>query len=307
MLIFCFYFFAGLTVFLIGMKILCESMVFVAGDRVKEIIIKLTSNYILGFLIGAIITAILQSSSITTVIVVGLVHAGVVSFQGGIAIILGSNVGTTITGQLLSFDIEDLGLFIILLGMILYFKITNKYVSTAVVGFGMLLAGLNLITHGLSKVFYSDGIVHILRLAEGSPLLGLISGGISALLIQSSSAIIAIVIALGKEGFISLPVGLAVAFGADIGTCFTSLAASLTTNLAGKRAALSHLIFNLTSAAVILALLPFFIELVSLTSNEISRQIANGHTLYNLIGGLLFLPLISPFSEIIKRILPNKN
>ncbi len=162
-------------------------------------------------------------------------------------------------------------------------------------------------THSLSLLKSQAILNTILHLASLSPLYGLLAGGFASAIFQSSSAIIAFTIAAAKENSIGLATALPIVFGADIGTCVTSLLASITTNLAGRRAAAAHFIFNIGSALIILLILPPFLKLVLFTSSHLPRQIANGHTLYNLIGGLLFLPLVKPFAGFISKLIPEND
>lgn len=297
----------GLMLFFAGMRIMSGALRGAATERVRVWLAALSGNPLQGFLLGALTTAILQSSSLTTVLVVGLVHAAILPLPAGIAVILGANVGTTLTAHLLAIQVERLGVFIALAALTAFFLAgKHRFSFLAAAGFGILLTGLDLLTGSLA-VFKDMGILEgALKAAEGSPLGGVAAGALASALIQSSSTVIAFVIALAREGAIGLAPGMYLVFGADIGTCLTSLAASGSTNRAGRRAALAHLFFNMVSAFIVLAAGPIFVGLVSATSSYLPRQIANGHTLYNLAGGLLFLPLVRQYAFLIMKLIPDK-
>lgn len=296
----------GLLLLLSGMKIMSTGLVRSNREKIKSYLSFISSDPKSGFLTGVFITAVLQSSSLTTVLVVGLAHTGILNLKTAIAIILGANVGTTITAQIIAFNIDQYGIFIAVLSLGLYL-LSKRLQSIMLVslGFGILLAGMNFINQGLSSqmiTFYD----YALNASEFSPVWGLLIGVFSAAVIQSSSAVTAFIISLAGNNGIDLTTSLSIIFGSDIGTCLTSLIASLSTNLSGRRVALTHLIFNVIKALIVLSILPYFTLLVMFTSDDISRQIANGHTLYNLSGGLFFLFFINLITKLICWLLPEK-
>ncbi len=297
----------GLVLFLFGMKIMSSSLILIAEKKIKSYFLSFSEKPGFAFLVGVIATAFFQSSSLTTVMVVSLVHAKILNLPGAIAIILGANVGTTITAQILAFNIEQYSIYIILLSIAFYINKNLHKVSFILFGLGIMLTGLQIMIQSLSAILETQLLYRVLQLSFYSPLGGIFAGGIAAALIQSSSAIIAFVLTIAKENNIELVICMPIVFGADIGTCITSLIASMTTNIAGRRAAVAHFIFNVFSALIIIIIMPYFIQIVLLTSANLQRQIANGHTLYNLIGGLLFLPIIKPFSNLIIKIIPENN
>ncbi len=295
----------GILLFLTGIGLMSRSAASFLGDKTKKAITFYTGNPLRTFFIGMILTAVVQSSSLITVITVGLVHAGALTLKGGIAVILGANVGTTITAQLFSLHVEEYGIYLIFLSGIVYLW-KGKKTAFIFLGLGFVLTGLNLLASGLASFGDPKALRLIFDFASKSPASGVAAGALAAAIVQSSSAVTALVIAFARNGGEELSACLSLVVGADIGTCLTSLLAAVNTNLAGKRAALAHFIFNLVSAVVIAAVLPLFARLISYSSRDISRQIANGHTLFNLIGGLLFLPLIDSLASFVEKVIPER-
>ncbi len=297
----------GLLLLLSGMKVMSIGLVHSNREKIKSYLSFLSSDPKSGFLAGVFITAGLQSSSLTTVLVVGLAHTGILNLKTAIAIILGANVGTTVTAQIIAFNVDQYGVFITFSSLGLYLVSKRlKSIMLVSLGFGILLVGLNFINQGLSSQMIAF-CNHSLSIVGFSPIWGLLIGLFSAILIQSSSAVTSFVISAAGSNGIELATCFSIIFGADIGTCLTSLIASVSTNLSGRRVALAHLIFNILNAIIALSILPYFTLLVMFTSDNISRQIANGYTLYNLSGGLFFLIFINFFTKIIKRLLPKKS
>jgi phosphate:Na+ symporter len=298
---------AGLLLFLMGMKIMGAGLAAVGQEKVQRALASLAEAPLQAFVLGALVTGALQSSSLTTVLVVGLVHGGLLALPAGIAVILGANVGTTLTAHLVAFEIQQFGGILVTLSLLAYLLNQRvRYISLSVLGFGILLTGMHWMTGGLAVLTEAGILEKALELAEVSPLRGILAGSLASALIQSSSAVTAFVIALSKENAAPLAPCLYLIFGADIGTCVTSLLASTGTNRGGKRAALAHLIFNCFSALIILMAAPAFIRIVTLTSPHLPRQVANGHSLYNLLGGLLFLPFVKQLARLVYLLIPDK-
>lgn len=298
----------GLLLFLGGMQVMSAGLKAAGQEKMQRLLTSLAEKPLQAFVLGALATAALQSSSVTTVVVVGLVHAGILTLPAGITVILGANVGTTLTAHLIAFEIQQWwGGLLIFLSLLLYgLNRRFRYTCLALLGFGILLTGMQIMTGGLATLKEAGILEKALRLAQASPLGGILAGALASALIQSSSAVTAFVIALAKENAITLTPCLYLIFGADIGTCATSLLASSGTNRGGKRAALAHLIFNGVSALLILIVAPAFVQLVSLTSPHLPRQIANGHSLYNLLGGVLFLPFAKELARLVYLLIPDK-
>ncbi|RLB73119.1 MAG: Na/Pi cotransporter family protein [Deltaproteobacteria bacterium] len=309
----------GLGMFLFGIKIMSEGLQKIAGNKMRKIIGALTDNRFIGALVGIAVTAIIQSSGATTVMVVGFVNTGLLTLVQAIGVILGANIGTTITAQLIAFNIGKFALPAIGLGAGLKLFSKNKkytYLGEIFLGFGLLFLGLTTMKHAFIPLKGSADFQHLFLLVGDYQLLGVLIGALLTILVQSSSATIGITLVLASSGLISFETSVALILGENIGTTITANVAAIGTNLAAKRTAFSHFLFNALGVLYILLLMPVFIRLVSaLTPGDadfviqtqaqassfaaqigdkpyIARHIANAHTLFNVINTLIFLPLI---------------
>lgn len=295
----------GLGFFLYGMHITNDGLKKIADRRLYRLIEKTTRTSILAFITGAISTVILQSSSLVTVMVVGLANAGVISLKQGIGVIIGANVGTTVTGQIISFSPTEAAFPLIVIGFLFLLfapQVRAKATGEAILGFGFLLAGLRLVTQSLYPLVNSPLVSSFLAIPL-APLEGIIAGSILTAVIQSSSLIIGLVISLAINYEIGLSLAVALILGADLGTCVTSLLAAWGGNQTARRVAAAHFLFNFISIILILPLFSYFVSFVSATSPVLSHQIANAHTLYNFFGAALLLPLYSVISHILEIII----
>ncbi len=309
----------GLGMFLFGIKIMSEGLQKIAGSKIRTIIAALTDNRFVGALIGIALTAIIQSSGATTVMVVGFVNTGLLSLVQAIGVVLGANIGTTITAQLIAFNISQFALPAIGLGAALKLFSKNKnhtYLGEIILGFGLLFLGLSTMKHAFIPLKNSTDFQQLFLLVGDYQLLGVLIGALLTIIIQSSSATIGITLVLASSGLITFETSVAMILGENIGTTITANIAAIGTNLAAKRTAFAHFLFNVIGVFYILLLLPFFIRLVStITPGDadfviqtqaqavsfaaqigdkpyIARHIANAHTLFNVINTLIFLPLI---------------
>ena len=309
----------GLGMFLFGIKIMSEGLQKIAGNKMRKIIGALTDNRFIGALVGIAVTAIIQSSGATTVMVVGFVNTGLLTLVQAIGVILGANIGTTITAQLIAFNIGKFALPAIGLGAGLKLFSKNKkytYLGEIILGFGLLFLGLTTMKHAFIPLKGSADFQHLFLLVGDYQLLGVLIGALLTIIVQSSSATIGITLVLASSGLISFQTSVALILGENIGTTITANVAAIGTNLAAKRTAFSHFLFNVLGVLYILLLMPVFIRLVSaLTPGDadfviqtqaqassfaaqigdkpyIARHIANAHTLFNVINTLIFLPLI---------------
>lgn len=299
----------GLALFLYGLLLLSRGLQKIAGDRLKTLLERLTNRRWKGVAIGAGLTAIIQSSSITTVTIVGLINAGLLSLEQAVPVIIGANIGTTITAQLVAFNVGVLAMPIIAAGFLLFFSgrsYRQRLLGEVILGFGMLFLGMNLMSGAVSPLKESSIFMSWVQSFGTNPLLGLLVGLAFTAVIQSSSATVALVIAMSMQGLIGLPVALPLLLGADIGTCVTVMIASIGARLSAKRAAISHLLFNVLGVIVIFPFLPFFVSLVPLTASDVPRQIANAHTIFKLLFAVLFFPFIGVLVIIVKKILPGE-
>lgn len=308
----------GLALFLYGMNSMSDALQKAAGEKMKKILEFLTKNPIMGVLAGALVTAVLQSSSATTVMVIGFVSAGLMSLPQAISVIFGANIGTTMTAQLMAFKITDYIYPIIFVGFMLYFaskKEKVKNVGLVIFSFGLLFEGIEIMGSVMKPLANSPIFVELMAKVSDIPVLGVLLGAVMTLVVQSSSATIAVLQNFasqpGPDGVTSV-IGLAgaipILFGDNIGTTITALLASIGQSKNAKRTALAHSIFNITGSIVFLFLIPVlakFIQFISPKGPEvevISRQIANAHTTFNVVCTLVWLPLIPLMVKIVTTI-----
>lgn len=308
----------GLALFLYGMNSMSDALQKAAGEKMKKILEFLTKNPIMGVLAGALVTAVLQSSSATTVMVIGFVSAGLMSLPQAISVIFGANIGTTMTAQLMAFKITDYIYPIIFVGFMLYFaskKEKLKNVGLVIFSFGLLFEGIEIMGSVMKPLANSPIFVELMAKVSDIPVLGVLLGAAMTLVVQSSSATIAVLQNFasqpGPDGVTSV-IGLAgaipILFGDNIGTTITALLASIGQSKNAKRTALAHSIFNITGSIVFLFLIPVlakFVQFISPKGPEvevISRQIANAHTTFNVVCTLVWLPLIPLMVKIVTTI-----
>lgn len=299
----------GLGLFLHGTQLLSEGLRKAAGDRMRRLLELFTSKPVTAVLTGAGVTAILQSSSTVTVMIVGFVNSGLMTLKQAVGSIMGANIGTTITAQIVSFNVYDFALPLIAIGALVYFFAKNKArnVGLGLLGFGMLLFGLSIMSDATYPVREYEPFLNLLASMGSQPLLGILVGAIFTGIVQSSSAVTGIVIAFAWQGIIDLPAGLAITVGANIGTCVTALLTAIGTNLTARRAAVSHFLFNSFGAVLFLVLRRPFIELIAHSGGTIARQIANAHTLFNVTTTLVVLPFLNPFVQLVTKLLPGED
>lgn len=310
----------GLALFLYGMDKMSEGLKKSAGKGMRRILSVLTNNRIVGLAVGAFVTMVIQSSSATTVMLVSFAQAQLLNFSQTLSVILGANIGTTVTAQLIAFKITDYAFLLIIIGFALTIfskKDSLKYLGEALLGFGILFLGMKIMSESMYPLRGYQPFIDVMKDLE-NPVYGLIIGAIFTALIQSSSAFTGIVIVLASQGLLSLEAGIPMLLGANIGTCITAGLASLGASREAKRVALAHTIFNTAGAIIFLFWIPYFAELVrwmSPVSNaegilklaaETPRQIANAHTLFNVSVALVFLPFTSWLSKAVFKILPVK-
>ncbi len=312
----------GLAIFIFGMNMMSESLQKAAGEKMKKILGILTVNPVMGVLAGAIATAVMQSSSATTVMVIGFVSAGLMSLKQGISVILGANIGTTMTAQLLAFNISDYIFVIIFAGFIVSFVFKSekiKSIGQTIFAFGLLFEGIQIMSSVMKPLAASPVFINMIDHVSGMPVLGVLVGTLMTLVVQSSSATIAVLqnfaAQAGPDGVSSI-IGLAgaipILLGDNIGTTITALLACIGQSRDAKRTALAHCTFNITGAFLFIWFVkPYahFIQAISTKGPEvevIARQIANAHTIFNITMTLIWLPLIWLLVKIVVKILPYK-
>ena len=305
----------GLAVFIFGMNMMSECLQKAAGEKMKTILGVLTKNPVMGVLAGALVTAVLQSSSATTVMVIGFVSAGLMSLPQAISVILGANIGTTMTAQLMAFKISDYIWMIIFIGFAIFFlskKEKVKSVGQTIFAFGLLFVGIETMSSVMKPLANSPVFVILMEKVSNIPILGLLLGTVMTVVVQSSSATIAVLQSFasqpGADG-VSSVIGLAgaipILLGDNIGTTITALLASVGQSKNAKRTAVAHSVFNITGSLIFIWIIPLFarfVQLISPKGNEIdviSRQIANAHFSFNLINTLIWLPLLPIMVKIV--------
>lgn len=303
--------FGGLALFLYGMTMMSNGLELAAGNKMKKILEKLTTNRFLGVGVGALITALIQSSSATTVMTVGFVNAGLMRLENAVWVIMGANIGTTITGQLIALDITALAPVIAFIGVAMIAFVKSKKLDAfgeIIAGLGILFMGMEMMSTAMIPLRSSPEFVSIVSNFE-NPLIGIAVGAIFTAIIQSSSASVGILQALAMSGVISLPSAIYVLFGQNIGTCITALLASIGTGRNAKRTTILHLSFNIIGTAIFVTIsmvTPFAHFIQALTPSNIPAQIANVHTVFNVTTTLLLLPFGQQLVKLTYLILPEK-
>ncbi len=301
--------FGGLGLFIYGIRIMGDGLHKAAGNELRRILGALTRSPLRGVLVGAGVTAIIQSSSATTVMTVGFVNAGLMTLQQAIGVVFGANIGTTITAQLIAFKLTDYALLFIGIGMILHFFVKNttlRHFGQFMLGFGMLFLGLNIMTSVVKPFGSSDTIKNLFINFSKNPILGILTGMLITMTLQSSSVTVGLVLALASVGLLDLKGAIPLILGDNIGTCITALLASIGTSVSARRTAIAHITFNIMGTIIVILLLPVYTKLILLTAKDIARQCANAHTLFNVMNTLLFLPFTRIFARFITTIVPGE-
>lgn len=304
----------GLALFIFGMNMMSESLQKVAGDKMKKVLGVLTRNAVCGMLAGALVTAVLQSSSATTVLVIGFVSAGLMSLKQGISVIFGANIGTTMTAQLMAFKISDYIMPIVFIGFLIAFiakKEKIKFVGQTIFAFGLLFVGIEMMGDVMKPLATSPVFINMMEKVSNIPVLGVGVGMLMTLVVQSSSATIAVLQSFasqaGPDGasVIGLVGAIPILLGDNIGTTITAILASIGQSKDAKCCAIAHSVFNITGSFLFIWIIkPFakFVEMISPKGNEldvISRQIANAHMSFNIINTLIWLPLLPVMVKIV--------
>ncbi len=312
--------FGGLGLFIYGMKQMSEGLQKTAGKKLKQLLGMLTNNRLVGLLVGTGVTAVIQSSSATTVMVVGFVNAGLMTLTQSIGVIMGANIGTTVTAQLIAFKLSQYSLHAVAIGAALYLFSRSdrvKQLGQVILGFGILFLGLTIMKDTMKPLRDSALFVDVMQKFGESPLLGLILGAVMTVMIQSSSASIGILMSLLSVGVINYWIAVPILLGDNIGTTITALLSSIGANRTAKRAAFAHFTFNFLGAFIIVILfyvIPNFAGLIHNTVLKIShffgqdptaeRLLANTHTFFNLVNTLFWLPFVGIMVSLVKRVIP---
>ena len=305
----------GLGIFLLGMNYMSNGLQTVAGDKLKWLVNKVANNRVFATIIGTFITVIIQSSSITTVMVVGFVNAGIMTLKQSIGIIMGANIGTTITGWVLIVNIGKFGLPIIGVAALVSLFVKKdkiKYVATIIMGLGMIFFGLQLMTDGFAPIRDIPEFVSYFQIFSATTYFGVLKcillGAVLTMVVQSSSATLGITIGLAITGVIPFQTAAALVLGENIGTTITAYLASLGANTAAKRAAYAHIIFNIFGGVWVFSIFPFYINFIEILANDgsVGKKIALTHTMFNVLNVLVFLPFVGYFAKFLEKIVPEE-
>lgn len=313
--------FGGLALFLFGMEQMAEALKAVAGERMKAILAKLTSNRYMGAMTGAFVTAVIQSSSVTTVLVVGFITAGLMSLSQSVGVIMGANIGTTITAQIVAFKVTKAALLMIAVGFsMLFFSKKDKirHYGGMLMGLGLVFFGMSVMSDAMKPLRTYQPFLDLMTSME-NPLVGILVSALFTALIQSSSATTGIVIVMASQGFITLPAGIALAFGANIGTCVTALLASIGKTREAFRAAVVHILFNVAGVLIWVGFIDQLANLVTAFSPshpelagtqrlaaETPRQIANAHTIFNVANTFIFIWFTAQIARFVEWLVPDR-
>ena len=300
----------GLALFLYGMQMMSDGLEDAAGNRMKQILEKLTANRFLGVAVGAGITAVIQSSSATTVMVVGFVNSGMMTLNQAVWIIMGANIGTTITGQLIALDVGMMAPLFAFLGvaMIVFLKFPKAHhFGKIIAGLGILFIGMDMMGAAMEPLEQSESFISLMT-KFSNPVLGILAGALFTAVIQSSSASVGILQTLATGGLIGFDSAVFVLFGQNIGTCITAVLAAIGTGRSAKRTTIIHLMFNIIGTIVFTTLcltLPITDWIASITPNAPAAQIANMHTIFNIVTTLLLIPFGNYMAKLATKILPD--
>lgn len=299
-------FFLGLSVFLLGLFLLKKGLGLLNNAKLKNIIYRFTKRPWTGCLAGILLTFLVQSSSAVTVVSIGMVDAGIMTFSQALGIVLGTNIGTTITGQLMAFDLEAWGLPLVALGLFLmiFTKKTRRFLGLSIMGLGLIFIGMGIMAAAFSFIKNYPLFYDLLHLTNSSNFFAVLFGIISTAIIQSSGALIGIILVLAKGQQLDLVAATAMILGSNVGTCLTAILAAIGSTTGGKRVAMAHVVLNVLGVLIIYPFLEPFTELMTLTSASLPRQIAHTSTVFNILSSLVILPFVKIFANFITWLVP---
>ncbi|MDZ4758553.1 MAG: Na/Pi symporter [Bacteroidota bacterium] len=301
---------AGLVIFIFGVSNMSEGLKGVGTERMKVLLGKTTNNIFVAILVGIIITTLLQSSSATIIMLIAMVNAQLLTSRQSLGVILGSNIGTTIISQIIAYNIGEYAAVPLIIGLIIFltFKTEKaKHIGKSILGMGLIFFGLQYIGQSAEPLKNLQSFTTMMTQIQ-NPYWGAFVGAITTLIIQASSATIGITLSLANQGLITLPGAIAVMLGAEIGTCFDTLMASVGRSREALRAGVFHLFFNMVSVFAGIILINPLVKLILFISGEapLARQIANGHVIFNIFGVLLFVGFVPLISKVLLKIIPDK-
>lgn len=297
----------GLGLFLFGIQIMASGMQKAAGDRFRRILEMLTNKPVLGVLTGIVVTLLVQSSSTSTVMVVGFANAGLMNLSQAISVIIGANIGTTVTAQIVSFNIGMIALPAIGIGSLLNFfgrRRFHRYLGQTVLGFGLLFLGMTTMSSGMIPLRELETFHSMLLQFSRYPILGILCGAAFTAIIQSSSAATGVIIAMTMQDLIPFHSAVPLILGTNVGTSITAILASIGANVAARRAAVAHVLFNVIGVTLALIFLKPFTEIIIETASTVPRQVANTHTAFNVLNTIVFLIFLKYFTRVVCYIVP---
>lgn len=300
----------GLGLFIYGMFLLSDSLKKLSLGLLKNLLEKITSNRIKSMFVGIFVTALIQSSSATSVILIGFLNAGVISLAAAMAIMIGANVGTTITAQLIAFKLTAIAPVFVFVGAAYFFfakKIKEKNKGLVILGFGMLFLGLAMMSMAVAPLSGNEAARNALLTFGKYPVLGVLTGLLVTVIFQSSSTTTGMIIAFASAGLLDLSTSIYLVFGTNIGTCITGILASIGGNYASKRLAWGNTIFNIVGTLLAMAMVPLYLHYIPQISGDVARQVANTHTFFNVINTIVFLPLVGLFVLAMGKIIPGED
>ncbi|WP_034430174.1 Na/Pi cotransporter family protein [Caldisalinibacter kiritimatiensis] len=295
----------GISLFLIGVYIMSSSFKNIASNKLRQHINKITSNRAFAVIIGIIITSLLQSSSATTIIIISLVHGKLINIYNAAPIIMGANIGTTITGQLISYKNDSMVPYLLIIGFLLFIspRKTSKVLGKVLMGLGLIFCGIEILSYSMSPLKSVDTFLLLINKINKNKLLGVLTGVVTTSIIQSSSTGVAILQLMASKAILPVPTAINIMLGQNIGTCTTTLVGSLATNRIGKQTAIIHLIFNLLGVVIFFYFTDYLFYIVyKLSPADAAKQIANAHTIFNTVTTIILLPFSSLIVKISKFI-----
>jgi phosphate:Na+ symporter len=300
--------FGGTALLLYGIRLSGDSMQRAIGGRLRQLLTVMSRTRLNAVLSGALVTAILQSSAATTLMLIGFVSAGLMAFRQTLGVILGADIGTTLTVQLIAFRVTEYSLLLVGVGFLITFiarRSTPKDVGQAILGLGLMFLGLKLILDGVAPLKANPLALELLQVATDTPIIAVLVAALFSALVTSSAATIGLALALASQELIGLAGAVAIVLGANIGTCATALAASIGATAEAKRVAVAHIAFKLLGAALVFPFIGPFTDVVAATAADPARQVANAHTFFNLGISLVFLPFTPAAGRIIETLVPD--
>ena len=313
--------FGGLSLFLLGMDQMSDGLKAAAGDSLKNVLAKLTTNRFSGALTGAFVTAVLNSSSVTTVLVVGFITAGIMTLAQSIGVIMGANIGSTVTAQIVAFNITQYALLPVAVGFGMMFTAKTdrtRYYGMMIMGLGLVFFGMGVMSQAMNPLRSYEPFLDLMQRME-NPLLGRGVGAVFTAMVQSSAATTGIAIVMASDGLMSLPAGIALSLGANIGTCATALLASIGKPTEAVRAAVAHIFFNVAGVLLWVGFIGVLADLVveispsypdlegkARAAAEVPRQIANAHTAFNVVNTLVFIGFTTQIARLVEWLVPEK-